>query len=106
MDEYEVRSATGWYRHMTLALWALALLAVLRATTLPDAAAPVKKSPRAGVGLSLAAVRHLLWQTRLRTVLRTRHVLAWLDWKRYHGWTAQCCHYRRRAQLAALQLQY
>ncbi len=46
LDEYEVRSATGWDRHMTLALWALALLAVLRATTLP-AASPVKKSPRA-----------------------------------------------------------
>ena len=45
LDEYEVRSATGWYRHMTLALWALALLAVLRATTLPDAAPPVPKKP-------------------------------------------------------------
>ena len=47
LDEYEVRSATGWYRHMTLALWALALLAVLRATTLPDAVPPVKKNPAA-----------------------------------------------------------
>jgi SRSO17 transposase len=31
LDHYEVRSWTGWYRHMTLALWALALLTVLRA---------------------------------------------------------------------------
>ena len=53
LDEYEVRSATGWYRHVTLALWALALLAAIRATTLPDAAPPVKKKP-AG---SLAAFR-------------------------------------------------
>ena len=45
LDEYEVRSATGWYRHMTLALWALALLVVLRATTLLDAAPPVEKKP-------------------------------------------------------------
>ena len=45
LDDYEVRSATGWYRHITLALWALALLAVLRATTLPAAAPPVKKKP-------------------------------------------------------------
>ncbi|MCY4521698.1 MAG: IS701 family transposase, partial [Caldilineaceae bacterium] len=45
LDEYEVRSATGWYRHMTLALWALALLAVLRAATLPEAASPAKKKP-------------------------------------------------------------
>jgi SRSO17 transposase len=30
MDEYEVRSWTGWHRHITLALLALAYLAVLR----------------------------------------------------------------------------
>ena len=24
LDDYEVRSAHGWYRHVTLALWALA----------------------------------------------------------------------------------
>ena len=47
LDEYEVRNATGWYRHVTLALWDLALLAVLRATTLSDAVPPAKKSPRA-----------------------------------------------------------
>jgi SRSO17 transposase len=31
LDHYEVRSWAGWYRHMTLAMWALALLTVLRA---------------------------------------------------------------------------
>jgi SRSO17 transposase len=31
LDHYEVRSWTGWYRHITLAMWALALLSVLRA---------------------------------------------------------------------------
>jgi SRSO17 transposase len=31
LDHYEVRSWTGWFRHITLAMWALALLAVLRA---------------------------------------------------------------------------
>lgn len=44
LDEYEVRSATGWYRHVTLALWAMALLAVIRATTLPAESLPKKKS--------------------------------------------------------------
>jgi SRSO17 transposase len=42
LDHDEVRSWTGWYRHMTLALWALALLAVLRAGAL--AVAALKKS--------------------------------------------------------------
>jgi SRSO17 transposase len=31
LDDYEVRSWTGWYRHITLALWAYAWLVVLRA---------------------------------------------------------------------------
>jgi SRSO17 transposase len=35
LDQYEVRSWTGWYRHITLAMWAYALLTVLRATHLP-----------------------------------------------------------------------
>jgi SRSO17 transposase len=31
LDHYEVRSWTAWYRHITLAMWALALLTVMRA---------------------------------------------------------------------------
>jgi SRSO17 transposase len=31
LDEYEVRSWVGWYRHVTLSLWALAVVAVVRA---------------------------------------------------------------------------
>ena len=42
LDQYEVRSWTGWYRHITLAMWAYALLTVLRAAHLPDAL-PLKK---------------------------------------------------------------
>jgi SRSO17 transposase len=34
LDHYEVRSWTGWYRHITLAMWALALLASIRAGTI------------------------------------------------------------------------
>jgi SRSO17 transposase len=30
LDHYEVRSFSGWYRHMTLAMWASAFLSVLR----------------------------------------------------------------------------
>ena len=44
LDGYEVRSAHGWYRHVTLALWALALLAVVRAADLARPDSP-KKSP-------------------------------------------------------------
>ena len=33
LDQYEVRSWTGWYRHMSLAMWAQAVLSVIRAET-------------------------------------------------------------------------
>jgi hypothetical protein len=46
LDHYEVRSWTGWYRHITLAMWALALLTMLRAGA--SAVAAFKKSPLSG----------------------------------------------------------
>ena len=45
LDQYEVRSWTAWYRHITLAMWALALLVIMRAGTL--AVEALKKSLRA-----------------------------------------------------------
>ena len=46
LDHYEVRSWTGWYRHITLAMWAYALLTVLRAVQLPIEEAPKKTLPQ------------------------------------------------------------
>jgi SRSO17 transposase len=46
LDHYEVRSWVGWYRHITLALFALALLAVIRSPAL-SAPGP-KKGGRRG----------------------------------------------------------
>ena len=49
LDDYEVRSWTGWYRHMTLAMWAYALLAVLRAGAIAvEAFKKVYRVPRWG----------------------------------------------------------
>jgi SRSO17 transposase len=56
LDHYEVRSWTGWYRHITLAMWALALLVVLRAGTI--AVQTLKKSlPPPQARSSLAAFK-------------------------------------------------
>jgi SRSO17 transposase len=44
LAQYEVRSWTAWYRHTTLAMWALALLTVMRAGTI--AVEMLKKSLR------------------------------------------------------------
>jgi SRSO17 transposase len=56
LDDYEVRSWTGWYRHITLAMWAYALLAVLRAGAMAIEA--LKKSlPTPSRRSSLAAFK-------------------------------------------------
>lgn len=52
LDHYEVRSWTGWYRHIILAMWALALLTVLRAGAM--AVEALKKSLPPPEGSSLA----------------------------------------------------
>src|SRR4029450_2895989 len=43
LDHYEVRSWAGWYRHITLAMWAYALLTVVRAGYLQESALPKKR---------------------------------------------------------------
>ena len=55
LDQYEVRSWTGWYRHITLAMWAYALLTVLRAAHLP--AVPLKKISQGSRRSSLSAFK-------------------------------------------------
>lgn len=48
LDHYEVRSFTGWYRHITLAMWASAFLSVIRAETGAEAAPKKGLRNRAG----------------------------------------------------------
>ena len=45
LDHYEGRSWTGWYRHITLAMWALALLTVMRAGTIAVEALKKSRQP-------------------------------------------------------------
>ena len=56
LDQYAVRHWTGWYRHRTLAMWAYALLTVLRAAHLP-AAPPLKTISQGSSGSSLTVFK-------------------------------------------------
>ncbi len=56
LDQYEVRNWTGWYRHITLAMWAYALLTVLRAAHLP-AVPLLKKMAQGSTRSSLTAFK-------------------------------------------------
>ena len=110
LDEYEVRSWPGWYRHITLAMWAYALLSVVRAHHLqasslstppagPDAATRspgIDSRAEPWVPLSVPEIRRLFG----RLVLVTRHtigqILDWSAWRRWHQGVAQYYHYKRR----------
>jgi SRSO17 transposase len=52
LDQYEVRTWTGWYRHITLALWAHAFLTVQRA------ASDAPKEKKKGSPTRLVDVEH------------------------------------------------
>jgi SRSO17 transposase len=56
LDHYEVRSWTGWYRHMTLAMWASAFLSVIREQTGAEAAPKKGRQNQRGAS-SLAAFK-------------------------------------------------
>ena len=56
LDHYEVRSWTGWYRHITLAMWAQALLTVVRATAI-EAEVPKKGALNPKARSSFAAFK-------------------------------------------------
>jgi SRSO17 transposase len=56
LDHYEVRSWTGWYRHMTMAMWAQAFLTVIRAESGAEVA-PTKAQLNVETTSSLASFK-------------------------------------------------
>ena len=59
LAQYDVRGWTVWYRHITLAMWALALLTVMRAGTI--AVDMLKKSAVLHAGKPAGAVQGQAW---------------------------------------------
>ena len=86
LDQYEVRSWTGWYRHITLAMWAYALLTVLRAAHLPPEA-PKNTLPHPNLR-SLAAFKATRgWACRCVSARFVISAGAWC-WLRSRKWSA------------------
>jgi SRSO17 transposase len=101
LDHYEVRSFTGWYRHITLVLLALAYLVAMCATacgcTSPPATSgspPSARHPRRS--LTIPEVRHLLARLIWPASSSARLVLAWSWWRRCHQSRASYYHTKRR----------
>jgi SRSO17 transposase len=113
LDHDEVRGWIGWYRHSTLAMWALALLAVMRAGAIAvealkkkPAASPgaeqsggVQGQPQAPMPVSIPELRHLLWRVVLVVQQTAQHILAWSQWRRWHQTWARYDHDKRRGAL-------
>jgi len=113
LDEYEVRSWSGWYKHITLACLAHAFLAVTKATGDAAALTAEKKGPKTPVAiddarlqsqpgalvpLSVPEIRRLLVRLLLTWVRPAEWVLTWSGWRRRHQAIARDCHIRRRGR--------
>ncbi len=112
LGHYEVRSWHGWHRHITLALFAHALLAATVARAREEAA-PSARSQRERVAgrsstarathelvpLTVPEVRRLLWSLLLRRKPPPERILGWSRWRRCHQAQAKRCHYRRHSTL-------
>jgi SRSO17 transposase len=90
LDHYQVRTWKGWYRHITLAMLALAFLAAL--------AASQPGTDEQHVPLTMPEIRRLLAVLILTRHRRIEEILHWSQWRRRHQATARRCHYQRRSQ--------
>jgi hypothetical protein len=120
LDEYEVRSWHGWFRHVTLSMLAMAFLTALRATgeeavlkkseQAPQAPEPEASDPVQGhlssdllvmVPLSIAEIRRLFFRLVGKPSLSFAYHLAWSFWRCAHQALAQLCHYKHRKAIAS-----
>lgn len=108
LDDYEARSWLAWYRHVTLVMLAHAFLTVictqdkaqapLRASSLPDASSSPPLPALVEAPLTVPEVRHLLAHLIWPSACRTKVVLAWSSWRRWHRSLACYYHTKRRLQ--------
>jgi hypothetical protein len=100
LDHDAVRSWTGWYRPITRAMRAYALVVVVRAAPRPDAERPGVLQGSAGPDgpLSVPAMRRLLWRIVLAVPQTVIQILAWSRWHQ------QLAHYAHDNQRGAWPL--
>jgi len=75
LNHYEVCHWESWYRHITLSLWALVFLTMIRTEA---GTFPTKKplSLQGLLPLSVAEIRHLLWALLWKGAALAKFVLA------------------------------
>jgi len=112
VNDSEVRRWDGWYHHMTLAMFALAYLAVLRTVADSAVARDIQpdryrgriRAPDQGpvdvrvdlLPLTVPELRHVLWAVgQAASAEATVMVFAWSEWRRRHEARAGHCHYQQ-----------
>ncbi|MBQ0907064.1 IS701 family transposase, partial [Micromonospora sp. U21] len=94
LDQHQVRRWDSWHRFTTLALAALAVLAICAA----DAAAD-NPADTGLIKLTVNEIRRLINTLVLKPIRDLTHRLRWSDWRRRHQARARQAHYTRRLNL-------
>lgn len=106
LDQYEVRSFVGWYRHLTLVLLAYAFLVSIcvHANAPPPASQerPAPLSAPALRALTPSEARHLLARLFFPLPASAPLVCQWSKWRRAHQYWAGYYHRRRRAKAGSV----
>ena len=100
LDQSEVRSYLGWYRHITLVMLAAAFLVSICLEENPPLAPPepacVAVAAPAVIALTTREVRHLLARLIWPAPTAAAFICQWSWWRRTHQYWAGYYHRRRR----------
>jgi hypothetical protein len=106
LDHYQVRTWTGWHRHVTLAMLALTFLMARAAKAAPPPPADPWHHARHGgpIALTAAEIRRLfnaliitpLWAGQATPARAISYAQHWSTWRRHHQGQARRSHYQHR----------
>jgi SRSO17 transposase len=103
LDQYEVRSFIGWYRHITLVLLAYAFLVSIRVHDQSHLPANVPReqveTSQPLLPITTSEVRHLLARLFFPAPCNATLIQAWSSWRRQHQYWAS--HFHTRSRLKA-----
>ncbi|TMC18984.1 MAG: IS701 family transposase [Chloroflexi bacterium] len=100
LDQYEVRSFIGWYRHVTLVMLAYAFLVGIRVHDQSHLQAqiplPTTQHSHPLMPLTTSEIQHLLARLCFPLPFHATLVQAWSHWRREHQYWASYYHMRAR----------
>ncbi len=97
LDQYEVRSYVGWYRHITLVMLASAFLLLICVQDSSPACQPEEPVPSPPlIPLTASEVRHVLARLIWPAPSHAPLICRWSWWRRAHQYWAGYYHRRRR----------